>query len=71
MEQRKYVFIKPYNSKEGVIPEGSEIIIFRNVVYLNGGMIHPAYQQTLMDIVTNKRLNNEYLKEVSIIQNKI
>lgn len=71
MRQRKYVFIKPYSSREGVIPEGSEIIVFRDVVYLNGGMIHPAYQQMLMNIVQNENLNKEYLKEVQVIQNKI
>lgn len=71
MRQRKYAFIKPYSSREGVIPEGSEIIVFRDVVYLNGGMIHPAYQQMLMNIVQNENLNKEYLKEVQVIQNKI
>lgn len=71
MKQRKYVFIQPYSSREGVIPEGSEIIVFRDVVYLNGGMIHPAYQKMLMDIIQNEKLNKEYLKEVQIIQNKI
>lgn len=70
-EQKKYVFIKPYGTKEGIIPEGSEIIVFRDIIYLNGGMIHPAYQQVLMNIISNNNLNNEYLKEVSIIQNKI
>ena len=70
-KQTKYVFKKPFQMEEGTIPQGSEIIIFRDIVYLNGGMIHPAYQRLLRDIVENHTLRLEYLKEVSIINNKI
>ena len=56
---------------EGTIPEGSEIIVFRDVVYLNGGMIHPAYQELLRKIVDTPSLNEKYLKELQIISNKI
>lgn len=71
MEQRKYVFKKPYSTKEGTIPEGSDVIVFRETVYLNGGMIHPAYQTMLKKIVDTPSLKEQYLKEVAIIQNKI
>lgn len=71
MEQRKYVFKKPYLSQEGTIPEGSEIILFRETIYLNGGMVHPAYQSMLRRIVNNPTLKEQYLKEVAIIKNKV
>jgi len=71
MKQIKYVFKRPYVVDEGTIPEGSEIIVFRDVIYLNGGMIHPAYQEMLRKIVDTPRLNHEYLKEMPIIHNKI
>lgn len=70
-EQKKYVFKIPFVVDEGTIPEGSEIIVFRDVIYLNGGMIHPAYQEMLRKIVDTPSLNEKYLKEMRIIQNKI
>lgn len=70
-EQKKYVFKKPYTVDEGTIHEGSDIIIFRGVVYLNGGMIHPAYQEIIRKIVDTPTLKEKYLKEVPIINNKV
>lgn len=70
-EQKKYVFKIPFVVDEGTIPEGSEIIVFRDIIYLNGGMIHPAYQEMLRKIVDTPSLNEKYLKEMRIIQNKI
>lgn len=70
-EQKKYVFKIPFVVDEGTIPEGSEIIVFRDVIYLNGGMIHPAYQEMLRKIVDTPSLNEKYLKEMRIIQNKL
>ena len=69
--QKKYVFKIPFTANEGTIPKGSEIIVFRDVIYLNGGMIHPAYQEMLRKIVDTPSLNEKYLKEMQIIQNKI
>lgn len=70
-EQKKYVFKIPFVVDEGTIPEGSEIIVFRDIIYLNGGMIHPAYQEMLRKIIDTPSLNEKYLKEMRIIQNKI
>lgn len=68
---KKYIFIKPFKTNEGVIPEGSEIIIFRGNVYMNGGLLHPAYNNMIMNIINNPKLRKEYLREVEIIANKI
>ena len=38
---------------------------------MNGGMVHPAYQKILLNIIQNEDLKEEYLKEVRIINNKI
>ena len=70
-EQKKYAFKIPLVVDEGTIPEGSEIIVFRDIIYLNGGMIHPAYQEMLRKIVDTPSLNEKYLKELRIIQNKL
>ena len=70
-KQTKYFFKKAYKTPEGVIPEGSEIILFRNMVFLNGGMIHLAYQRLIKDLVADEAFKSEYLKEVPIIHNKL
>ncbi|MBR6516946.1 MAG: hypothetical protein IKT40_08950 [Bacilli bacterium] len=70
MKQKKYVFIKDYVTKDGVIREGSDLISFRGFLYLNGGMILPAYSRGLYNLLDNKTLASEYLKEVEIIRNK-
>lgn len=71
MTQKKYVFIKDYVTSDGVIKEGSDLVLFRGVLYLNGGMILPAYSQKLFTLIENPHLFREYLKEVEIIHNKI
>ena len=71
MNQKKYIFVKEYQGQEGRIPQGTEIIIFRGFVYMNGGMVHPAYQKILLGIITNDKLKIEYLREVRVINNKI
>ena len=71
MNQKKYVFIKAYQTLEGTIPEGSELIYFRERYFLNGGMLHPAYHSKMEAIVTNPTLKNQYLREVGIIHNKV
>ena len=70
-KQVKYVFKEAYQTQEGKIPQGSELIIFRNTVYLNGGMVHPAYQKLLIGIVNDKTKKDKYLKELPIIHNKV
>ena len=71
MNQRKFIFIKEYSGEYGKIPQGTELIFFRGFLYMNGGMVHPAYQKVLLGIINDDRLRNEYLKEVKIINNKI
>lgn len=71
MEQKKYVFIKDYVTQEGVIRQGSDLVLFRGFMYLNGGMLLPAYTKSLSILLDNPNLFREYLKEVEIIHNKI
>ena len=71
MNQKKFIFVKEYQGQEGKIPQGTELIFFRGFIYMNGGMVHPAYQKVLLNIINNDKLKDEYLKEVRIINNKI
>lgn len=69
--KKKYVFIKSFCTKEGVIPIGTEIILFRGNVYMNGGMLYPSYKSLILNLIKNKELKDEYLEEFKIINNKI
>ena len=70
-EQVKYVFKKAYETSIGTIPEGTEIILFRDWVYVNGGMADEYSRGLIMSIVNNKRKCDEYLVRMKIIGNKI
>ena len=69
--RRKYIFVKAYKTNEGVIPAGTEIIIFRGNVYMDGGLVHPAYQRMLIDLLSDEKLRHEYFIEREIIENKV
>lgn len=69
--RKKYIFIKPFKCSHGIIPEGSEIVIFRGFIYMNGGMIQPVYNQVILGILNDPQLKAEYIKEADIIHNKI
>ena len=71
INQKKYVFTQAYKHAEGIIPEGSELIYFRGMYSLNGGLLPPAYQSLFEHLMTNTRFNENYLQEVRIINNKV
>lgn len=69
--KKKYVFIKKFITNEGYIPEGTEIVFFRDGIYMNGGLLQPSYYNIIQNIIDNDALRKEYLKECNIIYNKI
>ena len=72
MEQKKYTFIKPYTVTElGTLPEGSDIILFRGLVYFNGGLCSNYYAQVLTNLINDDKLRKEYLIETPPIMNKV
>lgn len=68
--EEKYILIKPYKCKYGTLKEGSEIIIFRGFVYFDGGLVTPAYESFLMDLLGDDEWIKEYTKKERIIHNK-
>lgn len=70
-EQRKYVFKKAYQTDAGVIPEGTEIILFRGWVYVNGGMADDYSRGLISSIIRDKKKRDEYLVQMKIIPNKV
>ena len=72
MEQKKYTLIKPYTVDElGTLPEGSDIILFRGLVYFNGGLCSNYHAQILTNLINDDNLRNEFLKETPPIMNKV
>lgn len=69
--QYKYIFIKDFKTNIGVIPKGTEITLFRDFVYMNGGMVHPSYNDLFMHIINTPELKSEYLQEEKLIHNKV
>ena len=70
-EQKKYVFKKAYQTEAGTIPEGTEIILFRGFVYINGGMADNFSRGLIMNIISNEKKRDEYLTPMKIINNKL
>ena len=68
---KKYVLTKNYTIKDGTLKQGDEITLLRDNIYYNGGMVMPSYYGTILNLVRDEKLRNEYLKEVSIIYNKV
>lgn len=71
MEMRRFLFIKDYKENNLNIKEGTELRLFRGLVYLNGGMIVPAYQKLLMTLVQEEDKEPNYLLELDIIKDKV
>ena len=64
MNYRKFRFKKVFECEEGTIHEGSEIVLMRDTMYFDGGMVNPAYYGVLMGIINNPKLFKEYLVEM-------
>lgn len=65
--KEKYIFIKKFKS----IPEGSEMIYFRKLIYINGCLISPQYYTELLELINDPYLRSEYLKKEKIIKDKV
>ena len=64
--EEKYVLIRPYDCQYGTLPEGSEIIIFRGMVYVNGGVIPPSFNELFLRLVKNR----DYVRKIKINKNE-
>lgn len=64
--EEKFILLKPYVTNEGTIPEGSDIIIFRGQVYVNGGVIPRVYNKEFIALTEDSTMT----KKVKIIKNE-
>lgn len=64
--RKKYRLIKEFVCQYGTLPEGTDIIWFRGMFYVNGGVVPPSFNDILAKLVKNK----EYVKEVLIAKNE-
>lgn len=64
--EEKYVLIKPYETTEGTLPIGTEIMFFRGMWYVNGGISLPSYG-TMLSMIIN---DPTYVRKVKIQKNE-
>lgn len=64
--EEKYVLLKPYITSEGTIPANSDIILFRGLVYVNGGIIPQGYNEEFIALTKDPTMT----KKVKIIKNE-
>jgi hypothetical protein len=69
--QKRYVLLQDIEGREGVIPMGSEVTLFRGFIYLNGGMVMPSYAKMFTDILNDDNKKEQYFMEIPITYNKI
>lgn len=68
---KKFVFVKPFTSKDGSFKKGDTITVINDHIFFNDGMVVPSYYWLLFDLVEyelNEGFN--YLKEITIPYNK-
>jgi len=61
----KYVLIKPFECRYGILPEGTEIIAFRGQIWVNGGPIPSGYNGIFLDLIQD----SNYVRKVKIQKN--
>lgn len=69
---KKYRFIKEFSiSNTEKIPVNSELYLYNDRLYFNGGMVSPAYYNILLKLIEMEKVKPNFLKEVPIPYNKI
>lgn len=62
----KYILTRDYVCDSGTIPSGSDIIVFRGQVYVNGGPIPSVYNDIFLKLIKDPT----YVKKVRIHKNE-
>lgn len=62
----KYVLIKPFTCQYGTFPKGTEIVYFRNQVYINSCPIPSSFNGVFLDLIED----DDYVKKVNIVKNE-
>lgn len=68
---KRFRFIKPYTSFDGVIGTGNELTVLNNTIFYNGGMIEPGFYEEFKELIIKEMKKPYFLKEVPIPYNKV
>ena len=68
---KRFRFIKPYKTFDGIIPVGGELTVMNATIYYNGGMLEPSFYDEFKDLIQKEMKKPFYLREVHIPYNKI
>jgi hypothetical protein len=68
---KKYIFVKDWRTKDGVILKGSDLTITHGCVYFNGGLQSHYFAALFMKLIQDEEKNGfEYLRPEKLIYNK-
>lgn len=68
---KKFIFVRPFTCDMGTIPVNSELIILKQAIYFNGGIIQPQFYELFHALIDDEMVDPYYLKEVPIPYNKV
>jgi len=60
IDNHRYIVVKSFETRNGLIPEGAEIVMFRDIIFFNGLPVAPQYQAELRSVIkqTEEDLKN-------------
>lgn len=71
MRHQTFIFKRTYTCQYGKIKSGTELSIVNDTIYINSGMIEPAYYRIFRTLIDNDELRNLYLVEKPMVYNKV
>ena len=72
MFYKRFRTVKPLHMQDNVLPVNTEITVYGDIIYVNGGQIMPVYYNFFYNIINDELKNKtgENLREVPIPHNK-
>lgn len=71
MIQKRYKFIKPYQSIDGTIPVGKQLDVVGENIFFEGWMIEPSFYEEFKQLILREAKKPHYLRQVPIPYNKV
>ena len=64
--EEKYILIQEFTCDSGTLPEGTEIVLFRGMIYVNGGPIPSVYNDIFLKLIRDPK----YVRKQKITANE-